>query len=167
MWIVVAVLVVVIVVPAVVALMWLGITEVVTEPEHENVVLNFESPVVTRRQIADESYWEASFQIHMLTPRDETVDWSDVRIVIKSNDGRVLNTLTRPLPDDPDAYDDGTDGSVDIQFWYDTSIPDSMVLGAGDTIRVTGMTVAYEGGTFEVWYQGRQIGDSLFPTDFP
>lgn len=166
-WIVVAVVVVLIAIPAVIALMWLGISGVVTEQEPHNLVLNLGSPTVTQRQIADEAYWDADYTIFRMTPRGELVEWSDVRIVIKANDGHLLDAETGPLPDDPDAYDDGADGSVNVQFWYETTIIDNHLMMEGDTLRITGMTYEYEGAYVEVFYRGHQIGDSVLPTDFP
>ena len=161
------VVIMLIAVPALAAFMWLGIMSSTTETVHEEITLNIGIPSVVQRTISDEAYWDASLNINKLTPKDETVPWSDIRVVVKSALGSVLNAMTRPNADDPFEYDDGSDGSVDVQFWYDTTIPGNDFVMAGDTILITGMTDDYEGATIEIFYLGEQIGDTTLQTNFP
>jgi hypothetical protein len=101
-----------------------------------------------------------------VTPRDITVAWLNVLVVIKSASGAVLLTETTPRPDAPSYYDDGSSGWVAVQVWYVDTDSD-LSLSSGDAFKITGMEDSYEGATVEFTYQDNVIGSTTLPTDFP
>jgi hypothetical protein len=160
----VIVVIVLIAIPLVIAIMWLGILTSVIEEETEKVTINMASPDVTQRTITDQVYWDAELVINKITPDLVLVSYTDVRVIVKSADGSVLITATEPLPDDSSDYDDGSDGTVDVQVWYDSF---TTIMVEGDSFKLTGMTDAYEGATVQIMHNDRLIGSTILPTDFP
>jgi hypothetical protein len=165
------IIILVVVVVAVVAvgatLLFLAVDEI-TEPAVEKVTVNLASPQVSQRDIEGTVYWDATLNVNKIHPKDSTVDWEDVRIVIKSATGSVLLLLTEPIADNPSMYDDDADGSVDVQVWYNESggVADGK-MGAGENVKLTGLTDEYEGATIE-WTRNRiQIASITLPTNFP
>jgi hypothetical protein len=91
--------------------------------------------------------------------------YTDIRVIVKASDGSVLIPATKPLANNPSNYDDGSDGSVDVQVWY-VSITFGSIMFAGDSFILTGMTDAYEGAMVQIMHKDRQIGSTTLPTDF-
>ncbi len=160
-------MIVLVAIPLILAIMWLGILVDVIEEETENVTLNLASPVVTQRTIADQTYWDAEIEINKVTPNLALITFSEVRVIVKSSDGSVLIPSTEPLFDEPSDYDDGLDGTVDVQVWYKATVPGSIVI-AGDSFLLTGMTdTDYQGALVQITRDGKIIGSTTLPTDFP
>jgi hypothetical protein len=162
--IIVVVVIVLIAIPIVLAIMWLGILTDVIEEETEKVTINLASPVVTTRPIMDVTYWDADLNINKVTPDLALVSYEDIRIIVKASDGSVLIPATEPLPDDSSDYDDGSDGTVDVEVWYESY---TIIMVAGDSFILTGMTDAYEGATVQIMHKDRLIGSTTLPTNFP
>jgi hypothetical protein len=134
----------------------------------EKTTVNLASPSVNTRDIANVTHWDTVININLVTPRDATVAWSDVVVMVRDADGQVLLQRTEALPDDPSSYDDAANGWVDVQVWYiDTDAVG--VVGAGDAIKITGMDDRYEGGYVEVVDadEVERIGSITLPTNFP
>jgi hypothetical protein len=161
--IVVVVIIAIAVVTAMVSLLFLGIVE---NQGEELTTVNQSMPIVTQRDIDGTVYWDSTSTINMVTPRDADVPWSDVRVDIKAPTGSVLLPLSRPLPDDPSTYDDASGGSVDVEVWF-VDVDGDGQLEAGDSLKITGMTNAYEGSIVEMMLSARRIAESRLPMDFP
>ena len=160
------VVILLIAIPAILAMMWLGAFVDVIEEETEKVTIQMASPDVTERMIADQTYWDAEIEINKVTPNLALITFSEVKVIVKSSDGSVLISSTEPLYDDPSDYDDGLDGTVDVQVWYKATIPGSIVV-AGDSFKLTGMAdTDYEGALVQITRDGKIIGSVTLPTDF-
>ena len=135
------------------------------DPGYELTTVNIASPSVNGRDVGGTFHWDAILNINKITPKDERIGWNQLRIVVKSADGSVLNPHT-PLDQDLGIYDDDLDGSVDVEFWFIETTGDGF-MSAGDAIKITGMTRAYEGATIELTVQGERVGSIVLPTVFP
>ena len=166
-WIIVLVVVLVIAVPFVAAVGWLAISGAVTSTEEQRLTVNLATPSVTHRLISDQHHWDTVLNINKVTPRDEDVLWTDISVAIKSSDGGILLPNTPISPDIGGVYDDGFDGSVDVEVWFIEITTGDNRLSTGDAIKITGMTADFEGGFIQILRSGRIIGDSFLPTDFP
>ncbi len=164
--IVVVVVILIISLPVVAAISWLFISGAVTSTVDQQLVVNLASPSVTRRSISDQHYWETVLNINKVTPRDEVVRWADVSVVIHSHDGGILLPSTQVFPD-TGVYDNGFDGSVDVEGWFVEITTGDDRLSAGDAIKITGMTAEFEAGLIQVLRSGRIVADIMLPTDFP
>jgi hypothetical protein len=130
----------------------------------EEEKIHFELDVVVEpRQVGDETRWDVTLHIDRATPIDDGARWDKLAIVVKDNDGSVLNTATPILPYDPDIYLDDT---THTQFWYsDTDMNGWMTFG--ETIVLTGLTEEYMGAYVEVVRGGERIGSISLPQIFP
>ncbi len=162
--IVVVVVIVLIAIPVILAIMWLGVFVSVIEEETEKVTFNMASPDVTERMIADQTYFDAELEINKVIPDLAIVTYTELRVIVKASDGSVLIQSTKPTLDDPSDYDDGLDGTVDVQVWYD-SLTSGIITVAGDSFKLTGMTDDYEGATVQITRDGRIVGSVVLPTD--
>jgi hypothetical protein len=163
---VVIIVVLVLVVPAILAIAWMMIAGMVVDEDPGMTTITIASPMVDSRTIGEETYWDVTLNINKITPRDENVPWEDVRVIVKSAAGSVLLTATRPSWDDPAEYDDGSDGSVDVEVWY-VCVDSGPNMRPGDALKVTGMTLEYEGAYIEISRGGERIGAMTLPTNFP
>ncbi len=165
-WIIVLVVVLLIAVPFVAVMGWLAISGAVTSTVEQRLTVQLSSPSVTQRTISDQAYWDTVLNINMVTPRNEDVLWAEVFVVLHSHDGGILLPSTLVSPD-IGVYDDGSDGAVDVEVWFIEITTGDNRLSAGDAIKITGMTVEFEGGFVQILRSGRVIGDTLLPTNFP
>ena len=111
------------------------------------------------------AYWQGYININKITPVWIMYTWADLQIRILNRTGFELVTNSSVVLD-PREYDlDDTDG-VDIGLYY-VDIQYDGKLGAGDTIKFTGLTDAFVGAVVEYYYNGRLLGTSVLPTDFP
>ena len=162
---IIATVVVVVAVIFIAFFMWLYvISEDHDHPEY--LTANIETPDVQSREVGEELRWDVTLTIVWITPPGEIVPFEQVRVVIKSSEGVLLNEAT-PVERDVGVYDDGSDGTIDVEFWYVDNDAGNTHLSAGDTIRITGMTTAYEGAQVELVEHGERFGSILLPTDFP
>ena len=51
--------------------------------------------------------------------------------------------------------------------WYIETTPGDTKMSAGDALRISSMSLDYEGGTVKVFYQGELVGSMTLPIDFP
>lgn len=164
-WVVVGV---VVIVSASILLVWLMTSPWSgVEPEPELTTINLASPGVIMRPISDESHWDAVISINKVSPRGERVLWDDTRLVIEASDGRVLHERVALALDEPATYDNGSDGTVSVQFWYVETISGDVDMDGGDGIKITGLTEEYEGATVRLTRHGETIGSVVLPMDFP
>jgi len=132
----------------------------------ESTTVQFTSPKVSIRTSGEDIVWDATIHIDKLTPKDERVRWVEVRVVVKSSVGSILNEGSELHRYDPSAITDGGFGSADVQFWFEDVKGDGVV-GPGDNIMVTGMdALQYEGALVQMLKDGKIIGDTSLPTYF-
>lgn len=146
---VVLIVVLVIAIPAIFAVMWLGISGMLVDTDDERTTLNLASPKMAPRTIGEEVHWDAELDVNKITPRGTVIAYEDVGIAIKAADGSILLSSTRPLPDSPGDYDNRSSGSVKVQVWYQ-SVIDTGFMTETDTIKLTGLTSEYEGALVQV-----------------
>ena len=153
------------------AVLWLMVSGMIQDPEDEKLTIQLSSPSVSQYD-RNGACWDAVLNINKLTPKDEKVKWTEVRIAIKGSGGSILNQATAPLADGSVVpYPDISapyDPAVDVDFWFVDITAGDVKVGAGDSIKITGMNDAlYEGATIQILKAGKIIGDSTLPTDFP
>lgn len=154
------------------AVLWLMVSGMIQDPEDEKLTIQLSSPSVTQytRGI---STWDAVLNINKMTPKDEKVQWTEIRIAIKDSDGSILNSATAAPTSDTSTYNDPVTGATtDVQFWF-VDIAGDGKMGAGDNIKITGIDDGaalgndYQGATIQILKAGKIIGDTTLPTDFP
>lgn len=132
-------------------------------PEEGPVELDISNPVAKAKFIEGEDYWDVHAEVTGFVPKDEKLHWRDIRVTIRSKDGHNLMVNARINQDDPSAYDDGTDGWVDIQSWYICTPSHMPYMTAGSTIKITGLTEESDGGEIKVLHAGVEIGSFTIP----
>ena len=131
-------------------------------PEEERITLAIASPFVEPRNTGTAMLHDATLDIMKITPKDSTVKWSNVKVLIKGADGSVLLPATPVIVEDTGTYG----GTVEV--WYHDEAGDRKKVDAGDSILITGMEAAeYEGAWVEITRLGERIGAVSLPTDFP
>lgn len=122
-------------------------------------------PDVQDRQVVNETFWDATTTIGRTSGEYDDIPWSIARCVLTSSEGTIILWPTIPLPDNPSMYDDGSDGSVDIQAWYVDADGDGQI-GPGDQLRLTGLTLASEGAVIEVRRTDWRVTSVELPATF-
>ena len=153
------------------AVLWLMVSGMIQDPEDEKLTIQLSSPKVSQyeRPVAvppalPTYVWDAVLNINKMTPKDEKVKWSEVRIAIKGSDGSILKQSEAPLEDGSATYD----VAGIVEFWYVDITLNDVKVGAGDSIKITGMSdTLYEGATVQLLKGGKIIGTTTLPTDFP
>jgi flagellin-like protein len=171
------------------AVLWLMVSGMITDTDEQKTTVNIASPNMSTytTQIdpdgvaasGDEYYvYDAVLNVNKITPKDDKVLWSDVRILIKGSDGSVLMPEDILGDDGTATYDrDGTvatgGGVIDVEFWYVETQTGDTKMSAGDAVKITGMTDGslaalddYQGATVIMKKAGEQIGSITLPTDF-
>ena len=152
------------------AVLWLMVSGMIQDPEVEKLTIQLSSPSVSQYERPTGAspavyVWDAVLNINKMTPKDEKVKWTEIRIAIKGSDGSIL------MPSEAPESDVGaTAYSIvlnDVEFWYVDITTGDVKVSAGDSIKVTGMSVAYEGATLQILKAGKIIGTTTLPTDFP
>jgi hypothetical protein len=131
-------------------------------PDEEKFTVNLASPEVVAFQGDPEDWWDATIRINKITPKDYKVLWKEVRIIIKSADGTVLDIMSPLVSNNPDNYY----LSHDAEFWYIDGDHDRKV-STGDAFKITNINLYYEGATVELAKGGERIGSITLPMDFP
>jgi flagellin-like protein len=154
------------------AVLWLMVSGMITDTDEQKTTVNMASPDVQSAtndgvdnipgNADDETIFDAVLDINKITPKDDKVNWADVRIIIKASGGSVLISESVLLADA--AYDRTTDPQP-IEFWYVETGGD-VKMSAGDSIKITGMDTTYEGAQVILKKSGDQISSITLPTDF-
>ncbi len=108
------------------------------------------------------TYWSFSYEVRNMTGAgDETIRWTQTTINIKSENGSLMASGLPLNEHDPNDYDRGEDGSVELQCWYeDIGVQDGR-LGEGDMILITGVPPGVDGVSFSMHFQGHQCWSSF------
>lgn len=129
-----------------------------------DILLSF--PEISNRSIDGDVRWDASFDVNKITPKDQTIRWSDLYIVINRADGTPLQRQFRLVRKDPSQYDDASDGSIDIETWYIDNVGGKKNLDRDDGIVITGLGMGFEGGWVTIYREGVEQGQCRLPEAF-
>jgi hypothetical protein len=130
-------------------------------PPYYHTSINFASPEMTRRTIDDEVRWDASMEIHKVSPKDEIHPWTNIHIAIKGSNGTRLVEKMVINPYDVSDFDDGSDGNIDIQAWYIDESEHPNKLEPYDRVIITGLTRDFEESWVEFHIQYNHVGPSM------
>jgi flagellin-like protein len=142
------------------AVLWLMVSGMLTTGDDEKITVNLSSPSV-QSFTRGSACWDATMNVNKMTPKDEKVSWTEVKIIVKSAAGSVLQASTVL------GADTGVYALVATpEFWYVEATGDAK-MGAGDGIKITGMPQTWEGATVELTKAGERIASATLPTNFP
>ena len=147
------------------AVLWLMVSGMIQDPEDEKLTVQLSSPAVTQYTRGTTVCWDGVLNIQKLTPKDEKVQWTEVKVAIKNSDGSILNSAS-DVTSDTSTYNVDPVAPGDVEFWY-VDISGDAKVGAGDSIKITGMDNTYEGALIQIMKAGKIIGDTTLRTDFP
>ena len=155
------------------AVLWLMVSGMITDTDEQKTVVNIASPNVSSFEQAAAVppapavyVYDAVLNINKITPKDDKVNWVDVRLIVKSDSGSVLQSEVSLLADvGTGAYDRATP-TASMEYWYvETSTGDTK-MSAGDAIKITSMPDTWEGATVILKKSGEQLASITLPTDF-
>ena len=150
-----------IVLAVVVLIMVSGVANV---PDEHKVTAKLSTPTVQQYDRNGTIVWDATCDILTLTLDNQKVTWSTVKIFMKSINGSLMHTATELSDDLTGTYDD--ESPVETEFWYvDVTVGDPK-MSPGDSIKITGMDLSYEGATLEILFESDIIGRITLPTNF-
>jgi flagellin-like protein len=145
------------------AVLWLMVSGMLTSSDETKITVNLQSPTVnavTRTVV----FYDATMSINKITPKEEKVLWTEVRMVITSSSGSVLLNATGLSADDPPNY--GAVTPAVIKAWFVETTTGDTKMSAGDSIKITGMTTDYEGAKVQLTKAGERIAEATLPTNF-
>ena len=157
-------------------LIWIGLTSlilafiyIVTYPYYLNedpMYYVFGIPDIDNRMINGDDYWDVSFEIIDHEERDRA-EWTDIEIIVYNQSGRELLRTRVIKENNPVMYDNGTNGTVNVEVWH-VDISQKRFLNTGDTLIFTGLTDEYQGAYFWIQYIPRNnpIARGEFPISF-
>lgn len=131
-------------------------------PDEPPVEYRFNPPEVEMRTIEGTDYYDVVAVPRRSYDRIVKVLWSELRIEIVSKDGDLLLPGALSRPDDPTSYDNGTDGHVDIEVWYESDHT-YMTNTPNCWIKVTGLQHEHEGAKVRLLKAGGVIGAFKVP----
>lgn len=150
------------------AVVYITVSSMLTFQDEDKVTMTINFPDLEgkSRGTTPTRVWDATLEITKVIPTTYKLVWSDVYVTIRSFNGSVLESSSALEPDNPAMYDNNDTDGVDVELWYvETSATDSLVSG-GDSVKVTGMSVHYEGATILFTKAGELIASVDLPTNF-
>ncbi len=160
------------------AVLWLMVSGMISTDESDKTTVNLASPSVQSLDVTERTTacWDVTLNINKITPKDDKVKWSELRIIVKGADGSVLNQATTPAAN-TGAYagDLPAGGPVVVEFWYVEVTAGDLKMDAGDGVKITGMTDGsgfvgeddYQGAMVEFTKGGERIASATLQTNFP
>ena len=140
------------------------VSSVANVPDEQKVTAKLSTPRVQQYDRNGTIVWDATCDILTLTLDNQKVTWATVRIFMKSMNGSLMHTATELSDDSTGTYDD--ESPIETEFWYvDVTAGDSKMT-PGDSIKITGMDISYEGATLEILFENDIIGRITLPTNF-
>jgi hypothetical protein len=140
--------------------------ETVDDDHRCMVTVNMSSPSLVRDDTNTLPTWELTSNVIKVTPKNEKIRYSKVRVTIDSWEGSLMVERAVPMPEDPTG--DSQDGGI-VQIWYSGNNKNGR-LDAGDVVRISGITTDYEGALVQFFDQtegsGRIVADLLLPLEF-
>ena len=131
-----------------------------------SMTMNFPDVEGKARGATPTYVWDVSLEVTKVIPSEYKLVWTDVYISIKSSNGSVLQTSSKLLADNPALYDNNDADGIDVEFWYIETSASNLIVSGGDSIKITGMDVSYEGCTIQFNKAGELIGMVELPTNF-
>jgi flagellin-like protein len=150
------------------AVAYIMVSGMLTIEDEDKVTMTMSFPDVEgkSRGATPTRVWDVSLDITKVIPDSYKLVWGDVHISIKSDNGSVLQPRSKLDPDDPVMYDNDDADGIDVEFWYVESSGSNTIVSGGDSIKVTGMDVYYEGCTMQFTKAGELIAEVTLPTNF-
>jgi hypothetical protein len=145
------------------SLIFFGLISSNEGPPDLKVTVNLASPALESHERDGSIVWDATMDINRYSPKDIHIYWFEVSIIVRSASGSILLNSTSMNPDG--TYD--SISPISVEVWYIESVPGSTKMMAGDTIKITGMPVTYEGTIIELHQNDVLIGSLMLPTHFP
>ena len=148
------------------AVLWLMVSGMIGGQEEQKITVNLGSPSTPEKFTRTTACWDTSMNINRITPKDQKVLWSELKILIKGSTGSLLLTATTPTAD-PGAALYVAPLTVNGCYVYFVETGANTKLDAGDTVKIVSMSTAYEGATVELTKAGNLIASATLPTNFP
>jgi flagellin-like protein len=142
------------------AVLWLMVSGMISSDDDEKTTINLAAPQVSQKS-DNATRWNVRIDINKITPKDVKVLWTEAKIIVKSSTGSVLDPATDLLADTGGPY-----ANTSAFYYVETTSGDTK-LGAGDGLKLTGLTQTYEGATVELTKGGERIASATLPTNFP
>jgi len=137
-------------------IIWILVSGMLEDPDEPMITVSVDKPCVTARG----AVYDATVNVIRVTPEDQIVPWSQLYVLVKSYNGSLLNQSTLPNPDTNATYHDY------VEIWYVEVTPGDDKMGGSDSIKITGMTKAYEGATVILIKAGERIAEVDLPGIF-
>jgi hypothetical protein len=129
-------------------------------PSPPRTVANLAAPQVSEKS-DNATRWNIRIDINKITPKDRKVLWTEVKIIVKSSIGGVLDAATDLVADTGGPYANTT------AFYYVETTSGDNKMSAGDGIKLTGLSSSYEGAIVELTKGGERFASATLPTNFP
>jgi len=137
-------------------------------PYPSSVAVNVSSPSVQPRMVGTTLCYDVTFNINKITPRDTQILWVDLSFTAYSASNAVLVEKSSLLPDPGEGgYDSDPSDGLSVEVWYISATGGGAHMNAGDALRMTGLDLAFEDATVELWLAGHLIAKAVLPTNFP
>ena len=152
------------------AVLWLMVSGMISTEESDKTTVTLANPSVRSMEAGVDrttACWDVTLNVQKITPKDVKVKWSEVRMVVKGDDGSLLNAATAPGADTGAYTGDDLVSAVVVEFWYVEVTTGDTKLDAGDGFKITGMDSTYEGADVEFTKGGERIASATLPTNFP
>ncbi|MCK5251465.1 MAG: hypothetical protein KAQ96_00895, partial [Thermoplasmata archaeon] len=135
------------------------------------VDITFQDPAISVATFPSTVTWTYDLLVDAVGPNSTELAWYTLQLGIQDPDGNFL-LGPRPLLEDtgtPD-YDDDSDGTVDVEFWYVETVSEDGSTGPhtmdeGDGLRITGLSKAFEGDVI-VLFKGEDPVWSSMPIPY-
>ena len=153
---------------ALLTLVILALVIIISYPYHlqdRPMFYEFDDPIAESRVVAGDEYWDVLFKVTDYEEMDPTL-WSEFEVVVTSSSGKELFRTTTVNEDAPSKYDNGTDGTVDVEAWYIDTGSDSF-MEKGDYLVFTGLTEEFQGATLRIYHVTQQFGNRVADDKFP
>ena len=159
------------------AVLWLMVSGMISTEESDKTTVNLASPSVKSFDVTERTTacWDVTLNINKITPKDDKVKWSELRVIVKGEDGSVLNQAATPNANTGVYAGDATSliPAGTVEFWYVEVTAGDLKMDAGDGVKITGMTDGtgvtddYQGASVEWTKGGERIASATLPTNFP
>lgn len=137
-------------------IIWILVSGMLEDPNEPMITVSLDTPRVNTRG----TVYDATLGVIRVSPEDQSVPWSQVYVLVKSYNGSILNESTLPKTDTNATYHDY------VEIWFVEVTPGDMMMGGSDSIKITGMSKAYEGATVILVTGGERIAETDLPGIF-
>lgn len=81
------------------AVLWLMVSGMIGGQEEQKITVNLGSPSTPEKFTRTTACWDTSMNINRITPKDQKVLWTELKILIKGSTGSLLLSAISPLVD--------------------------------------------------------------------